>query len=75
MQISEKKEIRQLLRDNRAQRRQLKTRRESLKADANRLREERKVLLEKADKLGIVLGKKRQKVWLQLRLHIPQLLQ
>jgi len=61
MQISEKKEIRQLLRDNRAQRRQLKTRRESLKADANRLREERKVLLEKADKLGIVLGKKRQK--------------
>jgi len=61
MQISEKKEIRQLLRDNRAQRRQLKTRRESLKADANRLRDERKVLLEKADKLGIVLGKKRQK--------------
>jgi len=61
MQISEKKELRQLLKDNRAQRRQLKGRREELKADATRLRSERKLLLEKADKLGIKLGKKNQK--------------
>ena len=57
MQISEKKEIRLLLRDNRVQRQQLKTRREELKKDTARLREERKLLMEKAEKLGIQFGK------------------
>lgn len=61
MQISEKKEIRLLLRDNRVQRQQLKTRREELKKDTARLREERKLLMEKAEKLGIQFGKKNQK--------------
>lgn len=58
--MNEKRELKIQLRDNREKRKQNKLRREELKADADRLREERKNLLEKAEKMGIVVGKKPQ---------------
>lgn len=57
MSNAEEKAIKLKLRENRRDRQKLKERRELLKLDTTRLRDERKMLMSRATELGITIGK------------------
>lgn len=57
MSNAEEKAIKLKLRENRRDRQKLKERRELLKLDTTRLRDEQKMLMTRASELGIKIGK------------------